>query len=187
MSTRIPSILSLLGMGLLFTACEPKDERPGFWLKGQRANETIEDWRFTEDVEEVFVETRTWYGVRHSTTIWCVDLDGLLYIGSYDDDIKYWEQNVARNPAARLRIQDQIYDVTVTPVADRVLGERLDQRYADKYDMAEVFGDDLPAWRYYRVRLRGRHGDAEALRFDDFAPEVLAAAEGLGGTRHATD
>ena len=34
---------------------------------------------------------------------------------------------------------------------------------------------------------RGRHGDAETLRFDDLAPEVLAAAEDLGGTRHATD
>ena len=187
MSTRIPSILSLLGLGLLFTACQPEDTRPGFWLKGQRANETVEDWRFTGDVEEIFVETRTWYGVRHSTTIWCVDLDGLLYIGSYDDDVKYWEKNVARNSAARLRIQDQIYDVTVTPVADRVLSERLDQRYAEKYDMAEVFGDDLPAWRYYRVRLWGQHGDVGALRRDDLAPEVLAAAEDLGGTRHATD
>ncbi len=117
MSVRIASIVALLSLGLLFTACQPKDTRPGFWLKGERAEELIQDWRFTEDVEEIFVETRTWYGVRHSTTIWCVDLDGLLYIGSYDDDVKYWEKNVARNPAARLRIQGQIYDVTVTPVA----------------------------------------------------------------------
>lgn len=101
--------------------------------------------------------------------------------------MKYWEKNVARNPAARLRIQAQIYDVIVTRVANRELSERLDPRYAEKYDMAEVSGDDLPAWRYYRVRLRGRHGDAETLRFDDLAPEGLAAAEDVGGTRHATD
>ena len=155
MSGRIPSILVLLGMGLLLAACQPKDEQPGFWLRGERSSGNVQDWRFTGDVEEIFIETRTWYGLRHSTTIWCVDLDGTLYIGSYyDDDIKYWEKNIARNPEARLRIQDQLYDVSVTPVADRALSERLDQRYAEKYDMAEVFGDDLPAWRYYGIRLR---------------------------------
>jgi len=143
------SIAVLLGIGLLLAACQPKDTRPGFWLTGQRTEGTIQDWRFTKDVDEIFVETRTWYGLRHSTTIWCVELDGGLYIGSYDDDVKYWEENVARNPEARLRIEGRLHDVTVTPVANRELSEKLDQRYAVKYDMAEVFGDDLPAWRYY--------------------------------------
>ena len=151
MSVRVAWIVAWLGIGLLLLACQPKDTRPGFWLEGQGAEERIQDWRFTEDVEEIFVETRTWYGLRHSTTIWCVDLDGRLYIGSYDDDVKYWEQNVARNPEARLLIQGRIYAVTVAPVANRELSERLDERYAAKYDMAEVFGDDLPAWRYYRA------------------------------------
>ncbi len=41
--------------------------------------------------------------------------------------------------------------MTVTPVANSELSQRLDERYAAKYDMAEVFGDDLPAWRYYRA------------------------------------
>ena len=151
MSNRIASIVALLGLGLLFTACQPKDTRPGFWLKGQRANETSQDWRFTRDVEEIFVETRTWYGLRHSTTIWCVVVDGRLYIGSYDDDVKYWEENVARNLEARIQIQGQIYEVTLTTIEAPELNEKLDQRYAEKYDMAEVFGDELPAWRYYGV------------------------------------
>lgn len=153
MSARVAWIVALLGIGLSILACQPKDERPGFWLEGQAAEELSGGWDFTEDVEEIFVETRTWYGVRHSTTIWCVALEGSLYIGSYDDDVKYWERNVARNPEARLGIQGQIHDVTIAPVADRELGERLDESYAAKYDMAEVFGDELPAWRYYRVKL----------------------------------
>ena len=123
----------------------------------------VQDWRFTEDVEEIFVETRTWYGVRHSTTIWCAELDGRLYIGSYDDDEKYWEKNVARNPEARLQIQGRIYDVTVTLVANSELSEKLDERYAAKYDMVETFGDDLPAWRYYQVALRGQPEMARVL------------------------
>jgi len=167
MKVRIAAIVALLGIGLLSVGCQPKDTRSGFWLKGQRAEERAQDWRFTKDVEEIFVETRTWYGLRHSTTIWCVELDGRLYIGSYGDDVKYWEENVARNPEARLRIQGRIYDVTVTPVADRELSERLDERYAAKYDMAEVFGDDLPGWRYYRA--------------------VPTGSEDLEGAVHATD
>ena len=141
----------LLGIGLFAVACQPKNERPGLWLTGERAETTVQDWRFTNDVEEIFVETRTWYGFRHSTTIWCVEEGGYLYIGSYDDDVKFWERNVTRNSSARLRIEDRIHDVTLTPVADSALTRKLDARYAEKYDMAEVFGDELPAWRYYGV------------------------------------
>jgi len=134
--------------------CQPEDETPGLWLRGEVDSKRVDDWRFTDDVEEIFVETRTWYGLRHSTTIWCAELDGRLYIGSYDDDVKFWERNVARNPAARLRIEGRLYDVTVTPVADSALGSKLDERYGSKYDMADVFGEDPPAWRYYRIGLR---------------------------------
>ncbi len=151
MRTRTALCLVLLGIGLFAAGCQPKDTRPGLWLTGERAETTVQDWRFTNDVEEIFVETRTWYGFRHSTTIWCVELDGHLYIGSYDDDVKFWERNVARNSAARLRIEGRIHDVTVTAVADPALSRELDARYSAKYDMAEVFGEDLPAWRYYSV------------------------------------
>ena len=59
-----------------------------------------------------------------------------------------------------MRIAGRIYDVTVTPIVDSELGRKLDERYASKYDMTEVFGDDPPAWRYYRVaqaQLGGGH------------------------------
>jgi hypothetical protein len=139
---------------LLTLACQPEDTRPGLWLSGEDAEQPVVDWRFTDDVEEIFIETRTWYGIRHSTTIWCAALDGHLYVGSYDDDVKFWEENVARDPEARLRIAGAIYDVSVTPVDSTERTQKLDERYAAKYDMADVFGDDLPAWRYYFVALR---------------------------------
>jgi hypothetical protein len=81
--------------------CQPEDETPGLWLSGEIAPERVDDWRFTNDIEEIFVETRPWYGIPHSTTIWCVELGGELYIGSYGDEKKTWENNVARHPAAR--------------------------------------------------------------------------------------
>ena len=46
-------------------------------------------------------------------------------------------------------------------------------RYAATNDMVETFGDDLPAWRYYPVALRGQYGDAKA--------------GDLGGTRYGSD
>jgi hypothetical protein len=156
MSGRSGRIIAISGALFFVLACEPQDTRPGFGLSGTRATELIQDWRFSNAAQEIFIETRTWYGLRHSTTIWCAELDGHLYIGSYDDDIKFWERNIARNPEARLRIEGTIYDVTITPLTGAELNRELDDRYAAKYDMADVFGDDLPAWRYYSVAMPGR-------------------------------
>ncbi len=143
-------------------ACQPKDVRPGLWVRGEAVEERVEDWSFTDDIEEIFIETRPWYGVPHSTTIWCVDLNGKLYIGSYGDKKKAWERNIARNPEARLAIQEKVYEVTVAPVTERGRIEALDATYTQKYDMVEVFGEEVPDWRYYHVAQRGLHyGDAD--------------------------
>jgi hypothetical protein len=53
-----------------------------------------------------------------------------------------------------LAIAGKIYAVTVTPVTDRALIDALHATYTQKYDMAEVFGDDLPEWWYYRIEQR---------------------------------
>jgi hypothetical protein len=155
------------------TGCQPQDVRPGLWLRGERVEEHVVDWRFAGEVEEIFIETRPWYRIPHSTTIWCVELDGRLYIGSYGDQKKVWEKNIARNAEARLRVAGKIYEVTVTPVTDRNLIDALHGAYAQKYDMAEVFGDELPPWWYYRVAPRGlRHGYEKTIQFEDLAPEL---------------
>jgi hypothetical protein len=143
-------------------ACQPKDERPGLALSGQHAPELVEDWGFTDDAEEIAIQTRTWYGVPHSTTIWCVQVDGHLYLGSYgwaddpEEEHKYWERNVLRRPEARLGIDGKLYDVTVESVSadETELLEALDAAYNAKYDMVDVFGEDLPNWWYYRVSRR---------------------------------
>jgi len=147
-------LLVLLVIAALSASCQPKDVRPGLWLRGDLVEERVDDWRFTEEIEEIFIETRPWYGIPHSTTIWCAERDGNLYIGSYGDEKKAWEKNIARSSDARLSIAGKIYEVTVTPVADRDIIDALDAVYAQKYDMGEVFGDDLPAWWYYRVEQR---------------------------------
>jgi len=146
--------IGLVLLVFLAIGCEPKDVRPGAWLSGDPAGEPVDDWGFSDPIEEIFIQTRTWYGIPHSTTIWCATVDGNLYVGSYGDEKKAWEKNIARNPAARLRIDGILHDVTLTEVKDAALSAELDAAYAHKYDMAEVFGDELPPWWYYRVTLR---------------------------------
>jgi hypothetical protein len=139
-------LLALLTIAPWCVGCQPKDVVPGMWIRGDLVEERVDDWGFTQEIEEIFIEKRAWYRIPHSTTI--------LYIGSYGDQKKTWEKNVARSPEARLAIEGKIYEVTVTPVTDRALIDALHAAYTQKYDMAEVFGDDLPEWWYYRVEQR---------------------------------
>ncbi len=85
-----------------------------------------------------------------------MELDGEVYIGSYGDQKKAWERNLVRNSDARLAIAGKIYQVKLAPVTDPGRIEALDGAYARRYDMAEVFGDELPRWRYYQVSHRAR-------------------------------
>ncbi|MBW2387504.1 MAG: DUF2255 family protein [Deltaproteobacteria bacterium] len=152
------ALLLIVLLSVLELACQPKDETPGTWLRGRDASEDVSDWTFSEAVDEIFIETRPWYGIPHSTTIWCVSLDAKLYVGSYGGEKKWWEQSVAHDKRARLRIEGRLYDVELTPVSDPELVLALDLAYTKKYDMAEVFGEDIPPWRYYAVTLRSRQG-----------------------------
>jgi hypothetical protein len=136
-------------MTLVAIGCQPRDETPGLWLRGEVVAERVDDWSFTREIDEIFVETRPWYGIAHSTTIWCVDLDGQLYVGSYGDDRKTWEKNIAREPRSELAIEGKLYRVSLTPVTSDPRIRALDAVYAQKYDMVEVFGDEVPSWRYY--------------------------------------
>ena len=111
-------LLAAFLVAVVWIGCQPKDERPGLWLRGESVEAHLDDWRFTNEIEEVFIETRPWYGIPHSTTIWCVELGGELYIGSYGDEKKVWEKNLARDPTAKLAIAGKLYEVRVEPVTD---------------------------------------------------------------------
>jgi len=150
----LAQLLLLLSAAILTVGCQPEDEAPGTWLRGDQNDERVADWQFTDAIDEIFIETRPWYVVPHSTTIWCVSLDGKLFVGSYGDEKKAWERNIARRPEARLLIDGRLYDVTLDLVSDRKLMEKLDAAYGTKYDMEDVFGDEVPAWWYYAVAQR---------------------------------
>jgi hypothetical protein len=144
-----------LALVVAVAGCQPRDERPGLWVRGDVVREPVADWGFTDDVEEVFIETRPWYRIPHSTTIWCVALDGALYVGTDVEEERAWSTNLERNGEARIAISGRVYEVRATRVRDAARTGSLDAAYGRKYDMAEVYGEEIPEWFYYRLDQRG--------------------------------
>lgn len=137
-----PGLMLLLA---LVAGCEPQDRRPGLWVSGEVADTPAESWAFTDDIDEIFVETRTWYGIPHSVTTVVVAHDGTLYVPSlYRDggefpEPKYWNRNVASDPNVRLKIGDTLYEREAHLVTDPEERQAALAAFAEKYP----FWDDM--------------------------------------------
>jgi hypothetical protein len=103
MSKTVASIACAFAIAMS-VACsiDPSDQRPGLGLSGEVIQQAVEDWSFSSDVKEVFIETTTSYGIPHSVTAWCVIVEDRLYVSADDADKKSWVTNVARDPNIRL-------------------------------------------------------------------------------------
>jgi hypothetical protein len=124
---------------LSVTGLEPRERTPGLWLKGNLVTTPVTDWSFTNEVSEVRVQTRTWYGIPHSVTTYCTSLNGQLYVDSfYPPGVDYphgrsWNENVARDPRVRLKIAGNLYDVTLVHDTDAADKAAVLQLVAKKY------------------------------------------------------
>ncbi len=147
-------LLVAVGLLLGLSACEPSDRTPGFWLSGE-VSDVPEDWSFTQDHKEIFVEVSTPYFISHSVTIWCAALDGTLYIGARDPDSKNWPSWVDSAPDIRLKIGDKLYDVRATPLDDEETITALRQVYAQKYELPPAYLSEPFSTRYWRIEERG--------------------------------
>src|SRR5439155_17611619 len=54
-------VLSVVGL-------DPKERRPGLWLRGELVSGPVTDWSFTDTYPNIAVQTRSWYGLPHSVT-----------------------------------------------------------------------------------------------------------------------
>ncbi len=145
----------LICTALLALGCEPKDRRPGLWLSGEVATEPVADWSFSDAQPEIFLETRTWYGIPHSVTVVCAADGERLYVPSlYRDgggwpEAKRWNRNVARDPNVRLAVGGRLYERKGVLVEDPAERERALAAFARKYPFwadlaAKPAGDRLP-------------------------------------------
>ena len=136
--------LVLLLAALSITGFEPRERTPGLWLKGNVVTTPVADWSFTDQVSSVEVQTRTWYLLPHSVTTYCVALNGQLYLDSfYPAGVEYphgrsWNENVARDPHVRLKIGDNLYDVTLVHDTDPADKAAVLQLVAKKYPQLKI-------------------------------------------------
>ena len=124
---------------LLMASCafDPRDERPGLRLSGEVHQQPVEDWSFSEDSGEIFIETVTSYWIPHSVTAWCVTVGDELYVSADYSDKKTWVANVARNPNVRLKIKGKVYEQKLVPVADPTTIASIDSGFMRKYEYDE--------------------------------------------------
>ena len=155
---------------LLFTlaaasvACGPQGPLgvvPGGPLGGELISEPLADWRFTDDVLTVAIETQgDW--INHSVTVMAAAVDRVLYIPSRQGYRKQWVQNIERDPRVRIGVDNRIYEGRASRVQDPVEAERAARAQLRKYlglDFDEVrplldapaAGDDrIEVW-FFRI------------------------------------
>ncbi len=79
------SLLAFLVVGLILVRAmgfEPRERSPGLWLSGEVVTTPVTDWSFTDPIEHVYVETRTWYYLPHSVTTYYSIYNDQLYLFS---------------------------------------------------------------------------------------------------------
>ena len=153
MSRVVASMAGAISIALTI-ACsiDPSDERPGLGLSGEVHQQGVEDWSFTSDADEIFIETVTSYWIPHSVTAWCVIVGNELYVSADDADTKSWVANVAQNPNVRLKIEDKVYEQKLVPVTDPTTIAAIDSGFVRKYEYEEeeTVDEDMTAG-YWRV------------------------------------
>ena len=133
--------LALLLVVARITGLEPTLQRPGLWLKGELVTTPVADWSFTDKIPNIQIQTNTWYLLPHSVTINCIAYTGRLYLYSfYAAGLTYphgrrWNEDVARDPHVRLKIEDKLYDRTLAlvndPAEQEVVHEATSKKYPD--------------------------------------------------------
>jgi len=136
--------LVLVLLVLRITGLDPKERRPGLWLRGNVVTTPVADWSFTDNIPTILIQTRTWYLLPHSVTIDCSTYKGQLYLSTvYRSAVEYslgrnWNANLLRDPHVRIKIGNQLFDRTVTLVTDPDEKEGALQTKAKKYPELKI-------------------------------------------------
>ena len=152
MSKSVAFLICAIAIALML-ACslDPSDGRPGLGLSGEVHQQAVEDWSFTSDAYEIFIETVTSYWIPHSVTAWCVMVGDDLYVSADYADKKRWVANVARNPNVRLWIKGRVYEQKLVPITDPTIIASIDSGWAGKYEYEEEEVDEEMVVGYWRV------------------------------------
>ena len=116
---------------LLVTGCGPFLILPGGKLGGVHAAAPT-DWSFSDEVNTVQLETRP--EAPYSVNIWAVGIGRHLYVHA-GANRSSWVEHMEANPAVRVRIGDELYDLHASRVEDQDEFKRFSDAYDRKYDL----------------------------------------------------
>lgn len=95
------------------------------------------------------------------TWIWCVSVDGDLYVRAYNGPDSSWYQAAMREEAGRIEAAGRTINVAFEPVDDETLLGRIDEAYRVKYNgspyLDPMIGERA---RSATVRITPRNPDA---------------------------
>ena len=140
--------------GFLLFGCEPENRTPGLWLSGEYVETFPDDWSFSNKFREIAIEVDTPYLIPHSVTIWCVEVEGDLFVAAAAADTKRWPGWVIDDPDVVLKIDEKVYEATLVPIESTAEIDRVRAAYVAKYDLGE--GSPFqPGTRYWSVMPPG--------------------------------
>ena len=130
---------------LFLVSCEPKGPIPGGQLTGE-VKIVPDSWSAYSEVELLQLETRP--DDPYSINIWGVGLGRDYYIASGGGGEPNWVDYINNNPAVRLRIQDNIFELKAVRTTDEEERDQVLKRYKEKYDMEAQGADAEQAWLF---------------------------------------
>ena len=148
MLTRFVLLLPLF----LLLGCEPEDQTPGLWLSGTSVETFPDDWSFSKDFREIAIEVSTPYFIAHSVTIWCVEVDGDLFLAAGQADTKNWPGWVDDDSDVVLKIGEKIYQSTLVPMENSPELDVVRAAFAAKYNYED--SGYQPSTRWWSVQAR---------------------------------
>ena len=147
--TRRLNLKLLLGIGaaslvavfvagfLIYSSVCPCDRVPGGFLFGDRAQESVADWRFANDVP--LCQLQIYAGIRpHAINLNCMSTpQGDLYLSCSVCTQKYWASKVDNNERAVMRLNGITYPVVLNRVQDE---KEMDRAWAARVEKLQVHG-----------------------------------------------
>ena len=150
---------ALLTVAILAIACGgPLGPFPGGRLSGDVGPATVDDWAFTDAIENAQLEVNP--GDPHSVNTWCKGIEGRLYVptsmilGPTNPTERDWVGFVELNPAVRIRLGDTVYERMMVRVTDDAEFQTARLALEAKYEIAPEDRDPERTIWIYRLDPR---------------------------------
>jgi hypothetical protein len=119
----------------------------GFRLSGDLVTTPVTDWSFIDGIQNIQVETRTWYLLPHFVRTDIARSGDQLYLFSeyfapragqpdHRDEFpnaRFWNRMVVRDPRIRVKIGDRLFEMRAYPLKDPNEVAIARQAFLDKY------------------------------------------------------